>query len=102
MNPGFAYEADDAYFNEMHAKPGYVAFLSKFDSSGNYHWARTQDASSGYSNSRGVAADVFGNTYMIGFFSGTVGFDPGSGVDNHTSNGGLDAFLTKFDPNGNW
>jgi hypothetical protein len=42
--------------------------------------------------------DSSGNSYVTGYFSGTVDFDPGSGVDSHTSNGGYDVFLSKFEP----
>ncbi len=38
---------------------------------------------------------------MSGYFSDTVDFNPGSGTDSHASNGGLDAFLSKFDSIGN-
>jgi len=29
-----------------------------------------------------------GNIYVVGPYQGTVDFDPGTGVDNHTSNAG--------------
>jgi len=76
-------------------------FLCKFDMSGSFMWSRTWGSiydDSGY----GIAADGVGNTYMTGYFCSTLDFDPGSGVDNHTSNGGGDVFLSKFDSNGNW
>ncbi len=75
------------------------SFLSKFDSCGNFLWARTWG---GTNSDRGylVAIDASGNVYVIGDFTDTVDFDPGFGVDNHTSNGNLDAFLSKFDSNG--
>jgi hypothetical protein len=77
-------------------------FLSKFDSSGNYQWARTWGGG-GYDNGTGVAVDEFGNVYVIGGFHYTVDFDPGPGVDNHTSPDiQTDAFLSKFDSSGNF
>ena len=51
---------------------------------------------------RSVAIDSSGNSYVTGWFSGTVDFDPGAGVDSHTSNGFYDVFLSKFDQNGNF
>jgi hypothetical protein len=39
---------------------------------------------------------------MTGRFSNTIDFDPGSGVDEHTSNGGIDAFLMKVLSDGEW
>jgi hypothetical protein len=74
-------------------------FLSKFDSDGNFTWARTWG---GYDNTSGISADGWDSIYVTGMFYGTVDFDPGSGVDDHTSNVGPDAFLSKFDANGDF
>jgi len=43
-----------------------------------------------------VAADAAGNTYVVGRFSGSVDF----GVKELTAEGGTDAFLVKYNPNG--
>jgi hypothetical protein len=74
----------------------YDVFLSKFDSSGNFIWAKTWGGSSGDCGN-GVAVDSSGSAYVTGCFASTVDFDPGSGVDNHISNGSVDVFLSKFD-----
>ena len=74
------------------------AFLSKFNPSGDFLWARTWGGGGGIS----VGIDPLGNAYVAGIFGGTVDFDPGSGVDDHTSNGGDDAFLSKLDSSGNF
>jgi hypothetical protein len=78
-------------------------FLSRFDSSGTFVWARTwggSDNDTGYD----VAADGSGNVYVTGWFQGTsVDFDPDpTAVDLHSSNGAYDAFLSKFMPDGSW
>ena len=45
----------------------------------------------------GVVTDPSGNVYIAGgFYSATMDFDPGAGVDTHTSDGNRDIFLTKF------
>jgi hypothetical protein len=81
--------------NDTHPSNGqHDAFLSQFDSSGNFQWAKTWGGSG--NDSSGVAADGAGNVYAFGGFVGTVDLDPGSGVDNHTSHGASDAFLSKF------
>ncbi len=83
------------------SKGGRDVFLSRFDPSGIFTWARTWGASvDDYGNS--VVVDASANAYVTGYFCDTVDFDPGTGVDNHTSNGHEDAFLSKFPPDGNW
>ena len=57
-------------------------------------------AISGYPND--IEVDNYGNVYTVGYFSGTVDFDPGPGISSMTSNGQLDIFVHKFDANGNF
>jgi len=87
---------------DEHAANGYNdIFLTKFDSNGGFLWARTW----GWDNmdeGNGVATDGSGNAYITGNFCGDVDFDPGPAVDEHTSNGNYDIFLSKFPPDGNW
>ena len=74
-------------------------FLSKFDTYGEFQWARTWGGScvdDGY----GIAVDGSGNVYTVGRFQETVDFDPGNGVDEHISQKGDDIFLSMFDANG--
>jgi len=79
------------------------AFLTKFDSSGNFIWAKTWGWKGPLSDTgEGVAVDGFGNVYIIGDFMGTVDFDPGPGVDSHSSNGNQEVFMSKFDSSGNF
>ena len=115
---GYGVDVDDTgnvyvtgYFNETvdfdpgsgtdnHTSGGWEdVFLSKFDPSGSFLWARTWGGSTldeGYS----VAADGSGNAYVTGCFNDTVDFDPASGIDNRSSHGGADIFLSKFGPSG--
>jgi hypothetical protein len=87
-----------------------AAFLSKFDSKGLYIWARTWPTTAvnpgGYtfSNVAGLTVDGSGNIYAAGGFNEECDFDPGPGTDIHTAEGniGADAYLTKFDNNGNF
>ena len=77
------------------------AFLSKFDSSGSLQWTKAWGGT-GWDSGISIGVDGSGNTYVSGLFLGTVDFDPGTGVDNHTSNGDADLFLSKFDSSGNF
>jgi hypothetical protein len=76
------------------------AYISCFDSSGVFQWARTWGGT-GSENCFDITVDAAGNIYVTGFYGGTVDFDPGAGVNNHTSIGLNDAFLGKFDQSGN-
>ena len=79
----------------------YDVYIGKFDSEGNFIWGRTfGGADDDHGNS--VAFDPNGNVYIAGRFSGTVDLDPGAGVDEHTSEGGTDIFLSRLDPDGNF
>ena len=51
-------------------------------------------------NVTGVTTDSAGNRYICGFFSGTVDFNPGQGVDVRTALGSTNAFITKYSSNG--
>lgn len=78
----------------------YGVFLTKFDATGTHVWAKTWGGS-GWDIGENVAVDGSGNPYIAGYFQGEDDFDPGGGADNRTSSGGFDAFLSKFDPDGN-
>ena len=56
----------------------------------------------GADEGRSVAVDSGGNVYTVGFFQGTVDFDPGPDTFNLTSAGGLDVFVSKLDSAGNF
>ena len=50
-----------------------------------------------------VAADEPGNLYVTGYFQDIgVDFDPGAGENIHSSKGNLDAYLSKFNPDGSF
>lgn len=65
----------------------------------NHHWTNTVNGGSsavGYC----ITSDEFGNVYAAGVFGSTTDFDPSAGVSNLTSNGGLDVYLVKTNPQG--
>jgi hypothetical protein len=77
------------------------AYLTKFSLSGEHLWARAWEPEHNVQGN-GVAVDSSGNVYVSGFFYYATDFDPGPGVDEHTAVGLPDAFLSKFDSEGNY
>jgi hypothetical protein len=83
------------------ADVGYDVFLIKFNSSGTFQWVQTWGGTS-YEEGMGIDIDNSGNIYVSGRFLETCDFDPGPGINNHTSNGGNDAFVSKFSSGGSF
>ncbi len=60
----------------------------------------TPDVNSTY-NVTGSTIDNSGDLYIVGFFTGTLDFDPTAGTSNLTSSGGSqDIFFAKYNPQG--
>ncbi len=78
-----------------------AAFLSKFDSNGNYQWSRIVD-STGNDHGRGVACDLNNNVYIGGFYrgNGIIKDQTGATLSTIAPSGQIAAFLSKFDTNG--
>ena len=81
------------------------AFLVKFDANGHRLWA-TYYGGKGGEAGNGVATDLAGNVYLTGFTNDEGLASPGSfqdtlGIDTSGGNWGDNAFLVKFDANGN-
>jgi hypothetical protein len=76
-------------------------FLAKYDTIGNLIWV-VSFGSTGVDIPHSVVTDANNNIILTGYFSGTCDFDPSAGVTSRTSNGGRDAYIAKFDVNGNF
>lgn len=76
-------------------------FITKFDASGNFVWAKTIGSSdSEYPDT--LVLDTSGNLLITGYFETDLDFDPGAGTQILTSAGNLDAFVLKLDADGNY
>jgi PKD repeat protein len=77
-------------------------FLSKFNTSGEFQWAKTWGRDS-IDLGNHIAVDMADNIYVTGWFQGEVDFDPAENINLFFESDTLspDAFLSKFDPNGN-
>jgi len=76
-------------------------YIAKFDSLGNYIWAKNVGGSSG-DHGHSLTVDSTGNVYATGYFGGTADFDPGAGTVNLTSSGSEDIFILKLNSTGNY
>ena len=76
-------------------------FITRFNPDRSYGWTRTFGSSVG-DYGHGVDFDQDGRVIITGGFWETVDFDPGEGVDEHTSAGITDAFVTVFSADGSY
>lgn len=74
-------------------------FVAKYDSSGSFKLAITF-GSTGVDIPHSVVTDLENNIILCGYFTNTCDFDPGTGQEIRTSNGGRDAYIAKFDSDG--
>jgi hypothetical protein len=74
-------------------------YFAKYNSSGNYVWAKVLYGSVGFSNS--LSADPLGNIYIAGVFTNSsLDFDPGLGVVNLNTGSSGAGFFAKYDSTG--
>lgn len=78
---------------------GRDAYILKLDADMNFQWVKTISGTA-TDLINDIALDAAGNIYVTGIFQAVSDFDPGVGVYELTPVGGLDAFLAKYDPNG--
>ncbi|MFH0893423.1 MAG: SBBP repeat-containing protein [Bacteroidota bacterium] len=78
---------------------GMLFSLSAFSQT--FEWAK-QTGGTGSDVGKKITTDASGNIYTIGYFQGTVDFDPNAGTSYLTSTGGKDIFVQKLDASGNF
>jgi hypothetical protein len=76
------------------------AFLLKYDSLGNLQWLKTWGGI-GSDSCEDVEIGPLGEVFVVGYFQETVDFNPDGG-GTKVSVGSEDAYLSKFDQQGNW
>ena len=70
--------------------------FTKLNSDGSYGWTKTMGGT-GNEYSNNIFLDGQENIYLTGHFnSPSMDFDPGAGVDTHTSVGNYDIYITRF------
>jgi len=78
---------------------GFDIYVSKLTTNGDFVWAKSM-GSTGYDEGINISLDGSGDVYVSGLFTQTVDFNPGAGINNLTSAGNNDIFITKLDTNG--
>jgi len=76
-------------------------YIIKLGPDGSYRWTKTfggEAIDAGF----GIALGPDNVLGVTGGFNVTVDFDPSEGVDEHTSNGGRDVFITRFTTDGDY
>ena len=86
--------------NNLTSNGSWDIFIQKLDDSGNLLWVK-QMGGTDFDSGQSITTDASGNVYTTGSFEDTVDFDPGTGINNLTSNGGADIFIQKLDASGN-
>jgi hypothetical protein len=76
-------------------------FVTKFDPSGNYVWAKSFVGTS-FDYGFRVVVDPSGNAYTTGSFGGTTDFDPGLGTFTLTTGSSQSCYISKLDASGNF
>lgn len=66
----------------------------------NFQWA-VQSGATSNDEGRAITTDLNGNVYSVGYFSGTVDFDPGIGTYTLSGTGTYNMFISKLDGAGN-
>ncbi len=94
------FDPDTASYN-LTSNGLYDIFILKLDAQGAFCWVKSIGGSSDDCGN-GIDVDVFGNSYVTGYFTGTADFDTGNGLLEFTSNSDDDAFLLKLDAQGNF
>ena len=81
---------------------GRDAFVLRLGSIGALNWVATWGGpEDDFATDAGVVQWGL-DCHAIGYYRGTVDFDPGPGTFNRTSNGGSDCFMSIFESDGTW
>ncbi len=80
---------------------GTDVFVAKFDTAGNYIWAKQAGGTGGGELVNGMGIDKSGGVYITGAFTGTIFFGGSGGAVPGVTAAGQDAFIARYDANGN-
>lgn len=76
-------------------------FFAKYDTDGNFLWAKSIGSSMS-DIAFSITSDANGNIYVAGYYGDATDFDPGTATHSFGFNGSQDAFIAKYDNDGNY
>ncbi|UOK43681.1 MULTISPECIES: T9SS type A sorting domain-containing protein [Flavobacterium] len=88
--------------NVLNAIQGLDGFFARYDSNGNYVWAKSIAGNGGNDYINSVAVDSGGNVFITGDFEGSCDFNPDAAINSLTSIGGRDTFIAKYSGSGSY
>ncbi len=74
--------------------------LASYNSGGVYNWSRYIGTGGAAVYAKDIVLHSGGDVIIGGYFTGSADFDPGTGTNNLTSNGGQDIFMARFNNSG--
>jgi hypothetical protein len=77
------------------------SYICKLDNNGSFIWGKSIGGID-IEDSQTITLDQNGNIFISGFFAGACDFDPSSSSVLVNTNGYFDAFIAKYDNNGNY
>ena len=78
-------------------------FVLKLSPDGDFIWVKKIDVNiDRAASATGLVVDDDGDIYLSGTFIGIIDLDPGTGEEQHDSDGGIHAFLVKLDEAGDF
>ncbi|RJP32755.1 MAG: hypothetical protein C4547_13650 [Phycisphaerales bacterium] len=93
---------DPGKAKDKHKASGHDAFVTSYGAGGDYRWTRTFAGNGPEDVAKDIVIDPEGNIIVVGDFTGTADFDPGSGKDRRTSFGRNDVFVVQLDGRGRY
>ncbi len=77
-------------------------FIVKLSKDGNFIWAKQIGGGKGAHAPSSIGVDAYGDIVLAGYFYDSLDFDPGTGKQHLISAGSNDAFLAKYNSNGEY
>lgn len=87
--------------HELSSNGSVDAFVMKLDNSGNFKWAYNFGGS-GVDLASSIVVNNDTLIHLIGYYEGTVDFDPSAGNSTYTSLGSKDIFIANYHTNGSF